>query len=284
MIRRFVLRIFLSRAIISRARGEVHSIIFANRDRISAYLRKKEEEMMQNKLTKTDYILPSRSNWNAELGLADTIDIFMDMAMEHAENLRIGISEFNPKHLFWVAAKTKIHFNRPVKMAEVVSFSTWPEEPGKIKGNRQYQLKAGDELLGYGKTEWVVIDTDTKAVQKLDGVYPEELEFCKDPGDPEDFERLRDFKEGEEFGEYKVRCVDIDYGLHMNNVAYVRAIEGLFSSVEWDRRAFRDFQIDYKKSCYEGDTLYFTKKEEDGAVYLRGALADETTIILAKLK
>ncbi|MBR3039511.1 MAG: hypothetical protein IKI20_02475 [Lachnospiraceae bacterium] len=238
---------------------------------------------MQNKLTKTDYILPSRSDWNAELGLADTIDIFMDMAMEHAELLKIGISEFNPKRLFWVAAKTKVHFNRPVKMAETVSFSTWPQMPGKIKGDRQYSFCTGDEVLGYGKTEWVVINSDTKAIQKLDGIYPAELEFCTDPGDPEDFDRLRDFKDGEPFGEYKVRCVDIDYGLHMNNVAYVRAIEGLFSSKEWDERAFRDFQIDYKKSCYEGDTLIFTKKEENGACYLKGALEDGNTIVLAKL-
>ena len=238
---------------------------------------------MLNKLSHINYILPSRSDYNAELGLSDAIDIFMDMAMEHAELLGLGITEFNPKGLFWVATKTKVHFNRPVKMAEVVSFSTWPETPGKLKGNRQYQIQSGKETLVYGKTEWIVISTETKNFQKLDNIYPKELIFNTEPGDTEEFERLKDFKDGEEFGTYTVRCVDIDYGLHMNNVAYVRAIQGLFSSKEWDERAFNDFQIDYKVSCYEGDTLYFTKKEENGAVYLRGALSDDTTIVLAKL-
>ena len=238
---------------------------------------------MQNTLSKTDYILPSRSNYNAELSLSHTIDVFMDMAMEHAELLNIGISNFNPRGLFWVAAKTKIHFNRRVKMAETVTFSTWPQQPGKIKGDRQYRFCAGNEVLGYGKTEWVVISTETKGIQKLDGIYPEELIFNDDPGDAEEYERLRDFKDGEVLGSYKVRSVDIDYGLHMNNVAYVRAIEGLFTCKEWDERDFRDFQIDYKKSCYEGDTLYFTSKEENGILYLRGALEDGSTIVLAKL-
>ena len=238
---------------------------------------------MLNKLTHTDYILPSRSNYNAQLGLSDAIDIFMDMAMEHAEHLNLGITAFNPKGLFWVAAKTKIHFNRKVNMAEMVEFSTWPQTPGKIKGNRQYRIAQGKDVLVSGKTEWIVISTETKAVQKLDNVYPEELIFNDEPGDTEEFERLKDFKDGEALGSYTVRCVDIDYGHHMNNVAYVRAIEGLFSSEEWDKYSFSDFQIDYKVSCYEKDTLYFTKKEENGCLYLRGALSDGTTIVLAKL-
>ncbi len=238
---------------------------------------------MLNRLTHENYILPSRSNRHATLDLASAIDIFMDMAMEHAELLNIGITEFNKKNLFWVAAKTKIHFNREVQMAEEVQFATWPQTPGKIKTDRQYQITKGEELLVCGKTEWVVINSQTKAIQKLETIYPSDFDFCMDPGDTEEYLRLRDFKDGEPFGKYKVRCVDIDYGLHMNNVAYVRAIEGLFASADWDARGFRDFQIDYKQSCYEGDVLYFTKKEDDGRVYLRGALADDTTIVLALL-
>ena len=238
---------------------------------------------MENKLIHENYILPSRSNRHATLSLPAAIDIFMDMAMEHAELLNVGITEFNKQTLFWVATKTKVHFNREIKMAEWVEFATWPQSPGKIKSDRQYTIKKGDELLVSGKTEWVVINSETKSIQKLEHVFPEDLIFCDEPGDTEDFLRLRDFSDGEAFGEYKVRCVDIDYGLHMNNVAYVRAIEGLFTSEDWDARGFNTFQIDYKKSCYEGDTLYFTKKEEDGRFYLRGALEDGTTIVLAVL-
>ena len=238
---------------------------------------------MINKLTHDNYILPSRSNRHATLSFPAAIDIFMDMAMEHAELLNIGITEFNKKNLFWVASKTRIHFHRTVHMAEFVTFSTWPQNPGRIKTDRQYRISKGDEILVSGKTEWVVINTENKGIQKMETIYPNDFVFCEDPGDTEEFLRIRDFSDGDEFGSYTVRCVDIDYGLHMNNVAYVRAIEGLFSSKEWDERAFDTFQIDYKKSCFEGDTLYFTKKEEDGRFYLRGALKDGTTIVLAAL-
>ena len=171
--------------------------------------------------------------------------------------------------------------------AEADAYATACMVVGKDKAlqilNRQADKKYIIIYDNNGKTEWVVIDSDTKAIQKLESVYPEDLVFCEEAGDTEEFERIRDFKDGEPFGEYKVRCIDIDYGLHMNNVAYVRAIEGLFTSKEWDEADFTDFQIDYKKSCFEGDTLYFTRKQENGATYLRGALADGTTIVLCKL-
>ncbi|MBQ6637985.1 MAG: hypothetical protein IJH82_04950 [Lachnospiraceae bacterium] len=238
---------------------------------------------MQNKLTKTDFVLPSRSNYNAELSLPDSIDIFMDMAMEHAELLGLGITAFSPQNLFWVAAKTKVHFNRRIKMAEKISFHTWPQTPGKAKANRQYLVTKDDEILAYGKTEWVVINTESKAIQKMEKIYSPDFVFDDTPGDEEDFERIRDFKDGTPMGEYTVRCIDIDYGLHMNNVAYVRTIVGLFTMEEWDRRHFSDFQIDYRVSCYEGDKLLLTGKEENGALYIRGALEDGSTIFLAKL-
>ena len=238
---------------------------------------------MQNKLTKTDFILPSRSDYNAELSLPDAIDIFMDMAMEHAELLDLGITAFNPKHLFWVATKTRVHFNRHIKMAEKVSFSTWPETPGKAKTNRQYQITKGDEILATGKTEWVVINTESRAIQKMDTIYPADFPFNDEPGDTGEFERIRDFSDGEKLGEYTVRSIDIDYGLHMNNVAYVRTIVGLFTMEEWNKRDFSDFQIDYRVSCYEGDTLILTGKEENGSFYIKGALAGGDTIFLSKL-
>ena len=238
---------------------------------------------MKNKLTKEELILPSRCDYKAEIGLAATVDMFLDMAMEHAEELNVGITEYSKKNLFWVATKTKVHFNRPVKMAEKVTMESWPEVPGRAKSVRQYRIKNKDEVCVMGKTEWIIIDTVNKSMQKLENVFPEGFEFYEDNDYPEDFERLRDFTDGELLGEYKVRSIDIDYGLHMNNVAYIRAITGLFSSKELDERKFKDFQIDYKVSCFEGDILKVSYKVENGAMYLKGEVSEGKAVFLAKL-
>lgn len=206
-------------------------------------------------------VLPSTCNCDAKMKLSGLLDIFMDAAMMHAEDVGVGISDFRPIGKFWVAVKTRIRFNRPVNMAEKVTVKTWPEKPGKIACVRYYDMRKNDEILAVGKTDWVIIDTETKRIQRTEGIYPPDLVFSEECADDAPFRRLKDDCADEFFGKYTVRSVDIDYGNHMNNVAYVRAIEGLFSTNEWRDREYCGIEIQYKSSCYEKDEISFYKKE-----------------------
>ncbi len=227
--------------------------------------------------------LPSSCNINAQMRLSGLLDIFMDEAMLHAEELGVGISGFWPKRMFWVAAKTRIMFKRNVNMAEKVTVKTWPERPGVLKCIRDYEMLAEGETVAFGKTEWVIIDLDTKKILKADGAYPENLEYEERVVDDVPFLRIRDDFENEAFNTYTVRSVDLDYGRHMNNVAYVRAIEGLFSADEWQERSYKGIEIQYKCSCYEKDTLSFYKKEESDGTLLKASNEKGETVMMAKL-
>lgn len=226
-------------------------------------------------------VMPSGCNINAELKLSAIVDMFMDMSMNHAEEIGVGITGFGSKNLFWVAAKTHIRINRRPRMTEIVKTATWPEKPGLVKCYRDYKMSVGDECLAVGKTEWVIVDIDSKRPMKTNNAYPEGLEFKNEVTIEEPFERIRDDFEGEIIGTYKVRCIDIDYGRHMNNVAYVRAVEGLFSSAEIDEMNIKDFEIQYKKSCFEGDTITFIMKKEDNKRIIKGVLADSSVAVVA---
>lgn len=238
--------------------------------------------MMQTVLTKEQTILPSGCGRDAKMRMSSLMDVFMDAAMEHAEILGVGISDYRPKNLFWVASKNKIRFYRTPRMTERVNVSTWPEAPGNLKCIRDYEMKAGDEILAVGKTEWVVIETVGKKPQSTKDVYPADFEFCDKIAIVEPFERIGKL-EGEIFGEYTVRSVDIDYGGHMNNVAYIRALEGLFSCDELDGYGFIDLEIHYRQSCFEGDTIKFFKKEENGRIYFKVTASDDAVIAYAIL-
>lgn len=232
---------------------------------------------------KETVILPSSCNVNAQMKLSGLLDMFMDEAMLHAEEIGVGISKFWPKRMFWVATKTRIMFKRNVNMAETVTAKTWPERPGMLKCIRDYEMFAGEETVAYGKTEWVIIDLDTKKVLKADGAYPYDLEFEERVADEEPFLRIKDNFEEEPFGNYKVRSVDIDYGHHMNNVAYVRAIEGLFSTDEWQERGYMGIEIQYKCSCYEKDILTFYKKEDSDGTFIKAVNEKGEAVMMAKL-
>lgn len=226
-------------------------------------------------------VMPSGCNINAELKISAIVDLFMDMSMNHAEEIGVGISGFGAQNLFWVATKTHIRINRRPRMAQNIKVATWPEKPGLVKCNRDYELICDQETCVVGKTEWVIVDIDTKKPKKTDNTYPQGLDFLQRVAIEEPFERIKDDFDGEVIGSYKVRSIDIDYGRHMNNVAYVRALEGLFSSEEIDMMNISDFEIHYKKSCFEGDMITFVMKREGEKRLIKGILDDASVAVVA---
>lgn len=226
-------------------------------------------------------VMPSGCNINAELKISAIVDMFMDMSMNHAEEIGVGITGFGSKNLFWIASKTHIRINRRPKMTETLKVATWPEKPGLVKCNRDYEMLCGDETLAVGKTEWVIVDIDSKKPMKTENAYPKDIEFIDKVSINDPFERIKDDFDGEIKGKYTVRSIDIDYGRHMNNVAYVRAIEGLFTSDEIEKMDIHDFEIHYKQSCFEGDTITFIMKKEDNRRIIKGVLEDASVAVIA---
>lgn len=224
---------------------------------------------MNNNHQRDMKIMPSGCDRNAELKLSALMDIFMDSAMLHAEEINVGISVFWPKKLFWVATKQKIRFKRPVKLAEIVKITTWPEEPGNYKTVRYYEMTQGDEVVAEGKTEWIVVNTDEFKPLKVKEFFPE-LDFYEKKGMADNFERIKDEGFEEEAGRYTVRRIDIDYGKHMNNVAYIRALEGIFTTEEWESYNFKELEIQYKESTYEGNEITFMKRFSDDKMIIKG--------------
>jgi acyl-ACP thioesterase len=239
---------------------------------------------MQNNYEKEQPILPSLCDYNAELSLSNTAKLFMDMAMYHAEMLGIGFTGFKERGLFWVAVKTKIKVFRKAKMATMVKISTWPEEAGTVRCNRDYEISDEEGVMAIGKTEWGVIDANTHLPQKTKDVYPADLVVLEKKCYPEPFAKLTGNFEGELIGTYTVRSVDTDYGRHMNNTAYISAIEGLFDSEELSKKAFSELEIHYKSPCFEGETISFYGIENDGYLEIKAVNKEDKIIVLARLK
>ena len=68
----------------------------------------------------------------------------------------------------------------------------------------------------------------------------------------------------------------------MNNVAYVRALAGAFSTKEWDAMDVRELEVHFKASCYEGDTLVMQRRERGGFTEVRMSVEGKT-VILARI-
>ena len=239
---------------------------------------------MENKYTEKIQIRPSESDYLQILSYADIFARFQDAATSQSELFHYDASVLTPKGLFWVTSKSKVWIHERPRQGEIVEISTWPEKPMKIRGRRNYTITRNDDLLIEATTEWVILDRNTNRFFMINDLYDPDFVFWPERIMPEDFYRFADDFSGDPFAEYTVRSIDIDFEGHMNNVAYVRAMFGLFSRADLEALAPTEIEIQYKRSCYEGDRLLWYKRTDGDWIELCAKLEDQTNIFYARMR
>ena len=228
-------------------------------------------------------VMPSQVDSRTQLSVADCFGLFMDAATLHAEQLGIGMSFLMQKGLFWLTVRTRVHFYRRPKMLETVEISTWPERPEGTHCNRQYAMAKGYEVLAVGRTQWAIMNMKTGRIESAEGIFPEGLDIPETPSCTRPFAHIDETFEAEPFATHLVTSADIDFGGHMNNVAYVRALMGAFSTKELNAMRLAEAEVVFRAPCFEGDVLYFQRRDSEGVTEVRAHLQDGRTALLARL-
>ena len=201
------------------------------------------------------FLGPSVCDASGHLSYPGAFGLFQDMAAAHGELLGVGFEAMAARRMFWLTVKTKIVFLKRPKIDETVLLRTWPEKPGAIRCHRSYELLCGGERCLLGKTEWAVVNTETRALVPPGTLFPADMD-CPPAACTEAFARIP--PRTEDFtpcGEVRVRSTDIDVGGHMNNAAYLQAVFGALSSGETAARRIRTVDAIFRASCFEGEKL-----------------------------
>lgn len=219
-------------------------------------------------------VMPSACDHCAKLGYAEAFALCQDLATRHADELGLGISNMATRGLFWLTVRTRLHFYDRPRMMDALMLETWPVKPEAYRGLREYQISKDGKTLITGVTEWAVIETAGGRLQRLGDVFGDQIPTADKPEDERPFLRLPpDFSDGKLLGVHRVCSNDIDLGKHMNNVAYLRALLGLFDTKQLDAMPFREIELCFRNSCYEGDELrFFGRRVPDGMEF--AAFAD----------
>lgn len=239
---------------------------------------------MENKLTIQTEIKPSDVDYAELLSYPDIFALFQDISVVQSRLFKYDQSILTPKGLFWVISRSKVRILRRPAVNETVDLSTWPEEPDRIRGRRNYTIKKGDELLIEGTTDWAILDRNTNRLFIINKLYDPDFEFCQEKVLPENFHRFTGEFSEDHFAEYTVRSIDIDFEGHMNNIAYIRALFGLFSRAELEKMDPKELEFHYKVSCYEGDRLLWYKRTGEQGLELCAKLENGTDIFFARLR
>ena len=238
-----------------------------------------------NKYTTELRILPSQTDYVNKLRYHETFNVFMDLANRHAEILGIDQKTFMDKGLFWLTVKTRIRFDRRPTMSEIVQAQTWPIKPSSVRSDRCYRLLDENGVLAEGRTEWAVMDLNAGRLANLKELFPQELVFNEESFSIEDFPRIMPCDDTFTLkNKYTVISSDIDMGQHMNNVAYVRALMGMFSVQELKDMDIREITVIFKTSAHEGDVLSMLYKKEGDILNCGLYFEDGRPSLLAQIR
>ena len=191
--------------------------------------------------------------------------VFQGIATEHAELLGIGGFAMAARGEFWLTAHTRVDFLAPALLMQKLTARTWAEayNPSALRCYRSYELCRGETVIALGRTEWAVLGPEQKLVTIGDSGFPKDYPAPDKSAIAERPKRFRDdFTEEERYAAYAVRSTDIDFGRHMNNVAYVRLLLDSYSSRELASGRIRSIEIHYSSSALEGEELTLYRKTD----------------------
>lgn len=227
---------------------------------------------------------PSACDFEGRLGVDHAFRMFMDIASRHAEELGVGLKPMLAKHLFWLTVRTKVRFLARPRMLEPATLATRPIAPAAMRCLREYRLERDGAPLVLGRTEWAVMDVRAGRPVPVENIFPGNPELAAAPDYDDPFVRITGSLAGAEvLGEYRVRSTDIDFGGHMNNVAYLRALLGLLTTEQLKALDPEEVELTFLSPCFEGDALTFRTREKEGAREFAAFREDGKLALLARI-
>ncbi|PIA29977.1 hypothetical protein AQUCO_05800214v1 [Aquilegia coerulea] len=166
-------------------------------------------------------------------------NLLQENACNHAQSVGFSTDGFattptmRKLHLIWVTSRMHIEVYKYPAWGDVVEIETWCQSEGRIGTRRDWIIKdvATDAVIGRATSKWVMMNQDTRKLQKVnDEVREEYLVFC--PRTPrlsfpeagnsslKKIPRLEDPARYSKLG-LAPRRADLDMNQHVNNVTYI---------------------------------------------------------------
>ena len=207
------------------------------------------------------YIDPFHVDFTGRVFMGVLGNHLLNAAGNHSQKRGWGISALNENHHTWVLSRLSIEMTEMPRNYQHCQVSTWVESVMKLFTTRNFAIKdAEGRPMGYARSVWAMIDTETRRpcdlVTLYDGdllnyVVSDEENVCPIEGHG----RFR-FRNAQLVRTLTTCYSDIDINGHVNSIKYIEHILNLFSRQQMER-GIKRFEIAYKAESYMGDTLSF---------------------------
>ncbi|KAH7838288.1 hypothetical protein Vadar_024570 [Vaccinium darrowii] len=200
-------------------------------------------------------------------------NLLQEVGGNHAQSVGFSTDGFattptmRKLHLIWVTARMHIEVYKYPAWGDAVEIETWCQNEGRIGTRRDWILKdfATGEVIGRATSKWVMMNQDTRRLQKVPDEVREEyiLHFPKEPrlafpeennGSLKKISKLEDPAQYSRLG-LVPRRVDLDMNQHVNNVTYIGWLLESMPQEIIDTHELQTITLDYRQECQHNDVV-----------------------------
>lgn len=209
------------------------------------------------------------------------LDLFQDIAGDHAEYLKIDSKNLIKRNLMWVVVRNRFELIKTPSLNEKVILATWPHKTNRIEFDREYCITSLDgDVYIKGDSKWCLLDINTKKIALVkdilnDGDFYDKYNF-NTPLKPIPNKEFSSFNYIYE----KIVSEDqIDVNNHLNNAEYAKMID---ECIKFINKPIKLVEINYIKETKYQQKLSFKLINEENVYYLEGYV-DNVVHVRAKV-
>ncbi|CAH9129393.1 unnamed protein product [Cuscuta epithymum] len=200
-------------------------------------------------------------------------NLLQEVACNHAQSVGFSTDGFSTTltmrklHLIWVTARMHIEVYKYPAWSDVVEIETWCQSEGRVGARRDWVVKdyANGEVIGRATSKWVMMNEDTRQLQKItDDVREEYLIYCPittrlafpeaNNTSLKKIAKLEDPAQSSRLG-LVPRRADLDMNHHVNNVTYIGWVLESMPQEAIDTHELQTITLDFRRECQQGDVV-----------------------------
>ncbi len=236
---------------------------------------------------------PFHCDMNKELFMGHLGNHLLNAADFHSNDRGFGMVYLQSIHKTWVLSRLVVEMDTMPHIYDEFFVETWVESVMRYFTNRNFRIEDKEgRSIGYGRSIWAMIDTETRQPVNLldvrDGEITDWVEAEKEnPIDKPSRVKMSD--SARLVGEYVARYNDVDINGHVNSVKSIEHVLDLFPVEAYSTKRLRRLDIAYVAESHAGDTLRFYMEDgvspDEHLVKISKVTADsETECVRAHVK
>lgn len=200
------------------------------------------------------------------------LELFQDVAGNHAEEIGNGFYTLLSKNLLWVTARTKFIVEKRIPRYSTVKVKTWPLKPQRLIFRREYLIfDENGDIAVRGSTDWMIINSITRSLVSGADIFPKDAKYSEELAIDEKLRKIKDIEGDIKISEVVPQYTDIDLNGHVNNTRYA---DFSVNAINPGDRPIKSFQADYHKEVMPGEKLKLTVISNSEKTVVNGENSD----------